>query len=65
MFRDRLLASKVGADVVVPVGGETVSGRLAAVYRDWIVLEDASSDGETVDGILVVALPIAWIQVVA
>lgn len=64
MLRDRLIASLAGSRVVVPVGDDVVRGSVAEVRRGWLVLDDVDSDGMQVDGRMIVALPLPWIQVV-
>ncbi len=64
MLRDRLIASLAGSRVVVPVGDDVVRGTVAQVRRRWLVLADVDSDGTQVDGRMIVALPLPWIQAV-
>jgi hypothetical protein len=61
----RVLRDYVDRVVVVPVDGESVRGRLIRVRRDSIILASVEgADGASVDGLLIVPLPVAFVQVV-
>lgn len=63
--RDKTLSRLTGAKVLVPVDGETVRGTLAAVTSAWVTLTDCQAeDGTTIEGDLMVALPLPWVQVI-
>ena len=63
--RDKTLTCLTGAKVLVPVDGETVRGTLTAVTPAWVTLTDCQAeDGTTIEGDLMVALPLPWVQVI-
>lgn len=63
--RDKTLSRLTGAKVLVPVDGETVRGTLTAVTPAWVTLTDCQAeDGTTIEGDLMVALPLPWVQVI-
>lgn len=63
--RDKMLSRLTGAKVLVPVDGETVRGTLAAVTPAWMTLTGCQAeDGTTIEGDLMVALPLPWVQVI-
>ena len=63
--RDKTLTRLTGAKVLVPVDGETVRGTLTAVTPAWVTLTDCQAeDGTTIQGDLMVALPLPWVQVI-
>ena len=63
--RDKTLTRLTGAKVLVPVDGETVRGTLTAVTPAWVTLTDCQAeDGTTIEGDLMVALPLSWVQVI-
>jgi hypothetical protein len=63
--RDKTLTRLTGAKVLVPVDGETVRGTLTAVTPAWMTLTDCQAeDGTTIEGDLMVALPLPWLQVI-
>lgn len=63
--RDKTLSRLTGAKALVPVDGETVRGTLAAVTPAWVTLTDCQAeDGTTIEGDLMVALPLPWVQVI-
>ena len=63
--RDKTLTRLTGAKVLVPVDGETVRGTLAAVTPAWVTLTDCQAgDGTPIEGDLMVALPLPWVQVI-
>ena len=63
--RDKTLTRLTGAKVLVPVDGETVRGTLTAVTPAWVTLTDCQAeDGTTIEGDLMVSLPLPWVQVI-
>lgn len=63
LFKDSMMSGLVGHLVVVPIGGDSVTGRVVSVTRKWLVLSDPSGpDGESLDGRFIVALPLPWVQ---
>ena len=63
--RDKTLSRLTGAKVLVPVDGETVRGTLTAVTPAWVTLTECQAeDGTTIEGDLMVALPLPWVQVI-
>lgn len=63
--RDKTLSRLTGAKVLVPVDGETVRGTLTAVTPVWVTLTGCQAeDGTTIEGDLMVALPLPWVQVI-
>ncbi|QHO91932.1 hypothetical protein CWT12_12295 [Actinomyces sp. 432] len=62
----RTLRAWEGRTVVVPVDGEAARGELQAVTRHALVLAHVAVAGREapLDGVLVVPLPVSYVQVV-
>lgn len=60
----RQIKNLMGRVVVLPLGGESVRGKLKDVRGGWIILEECHTRSGPVDGELWAALPIPWIQAV-